>query len=134
MTTRSQGILDIINPCSYFSKGEDLSEPKYANYVYEADKYKKSLDTLIPGFAELKGMYLGDLIKRFQRFFYEINESFMKKAPKEEVEVPIPNDLKELKETIQGAIYTATGAEKSNEYIQKAFGPASDLKPWTLSL
>jgi len=123
MTTRSQGILDMLNPFSYFPRGEDPTEPKYANYKYESTKYKSTLNELIPGFAEVKGLYLEKLLKRFKRFFYELNECFQNKAEPEEGEVPMTNDLEALKETIRGAVYTATGAEKSNEYIQKAFAP-----------
>ena len=123
MTTRAPGILDMLNPFSYFPRGEDPTEPKYANYKYESEKYKKTLHALIPGFDEVKGLYLGTILKRFKRFFYELNQCFLNKAEPEADDEPISNDLEALKENIRGAVYTATGAEKSNEYIQKAFAP-----------
>ena len=120
MTTRSQGILDMLNPFSYFAKGEDPQDPTYANYKYESTKYKANLNTLIPGFTELKGMYLGTLLKKFSRFFYEINESYLKKEPQDEEEVPVKDDLN-LKDTLKGAFSGAT--DNPIEFVQKTLGP-----------
>lgn len=120
MTTRSQGILDMLNPFSYFAKGEDPQDPTYANYKYESTKYKTDLNTLIPGFTELKGMYLGTLLKKFSRFFYEINESYMKKEPQDEEEVPVKDELN-LKDTLKGAFSGAT--DNPIEFVQKTLGP-----------
>jgi hypothetical protein len=120
MTTRSQGILDMLNPFSYFAKGEDPQDPVYANYKYESKKYITKINSRIPGFTELKGMYLGTLLKKFSRFFYEINESYLKKEPQDEEEVPIKDDLN-LKDTLKGAFAGAT--DNPIEFVQKTLGP-----------
>jgi hypothetical protein len=120
MTTRSQGMLDMLNPFSYFAKGEDLQDPVYANYKYESTKYKADLNKLIPGFTELKGMYLGTLLKKFSRFFYEINESYMKKEAQDQEEVPDTDNLN-LKDTLKGAFAGAT--DNPIEFVQKTLGP-----------
>jgi hypothetical protein len=127
MTTRSKGILDMLNPFSYFSKGEDPMDPVYANYTYESKTYKANLNEIIPGFAELKGMYLGTLLKKFTRFFYELNQSYMKKVSQDqEEEVPEPDDLN-LKDVLKGAIAGAT--DNPIEFVQKTLGPTGLLIP-----
>ena len=121
MTTRSQGILDMLNPFSYFTKGEDPTEPVYANYKYESIKYKAALNELIPGFAELKGTYFGTLLKKFSRFYYELNQSYLKKEPADEEEAP-DTDTLNLKEVLKGAFAGAT--DNPIEFVQKTLGPA----------
>jgi len=120
MTTRSQGILDMLNPFSYFTKGEDPTEPVYANYKYESTKYKAALNELIPGFAELKGTYFGTLLKKFSRFYYELNQSYLKKEPADE-EVEPDTDNLNLKDVLKGAFAGAT--DNPIEFVQKTLGP-----------
>jgi hypothetical protein len=129
MTTRTQGILDMLNPFSYFPRGEDPTEPVYANYKYESTKYKAALNELIPGFTELKGSYFGTLLKKFSRFYYELNQSYLKKEPAdEEEEIPVTDNLN-LKEVLKGAFAGAT--DNPIEFVQKTLGPAGMPIPIT---
>jgi hypothetical protein len=128
MTSRSGGVLDLLNPFSYFPLGDDPKEPKYANYTYDAEKYKEDLNMLIPDFVKYKDQYFGTLLKKFKVYFAEFNKPFIKAADAEskksdESDESKVNAMKEVKEQIKGSIVTAMGLEESAKYISQALKP-----------
>jgi hypothetical protein len=128
ITSRGGGIIDLLNPFTYFPLGDNPREPKYANYEYDATQYKEDLNMLIPGFTGLKDQYFGTLLKKFTNYFSELNKPFIKFS-EAELEAPIESSeskdmaLKGIKEQIKGAIVTATGLEESAKYIAKSLKP-----------
>jgi hypothetical protein len=121
---------DFLNPFSYFDKGEDMTDPKYANYKNDVVVHEDYLKTLIPKFPELekKGAFkFKELLEKFNKFIFEINESFYK-GVKEVAPIPIPtqtniNEAREaVEEQVMGAILKTTGPDQSKEYIKKTLG------------
>ena len=121
---------DFLNPFSYFDRGEDMTDPKYANYKNDVVAHEDYLKTLIPKFPELekKGAFkFKELLEKFNKFIFEINESFYK-GVKEVAPIPIPaqtnvNEAREaVEEQVMGAILKATGPDQSKEYIKKTLG------------
>jgi hypothetical protein len=125
MTSRSKGILNLLNPFSYFSEGNNPQEPKYANYTYDAEKYRENLNDLIPDFVKYKDQYFGTLLKKFKVYFSELNKPFIKylDAEPDKSDESKNNELKAVKEQIKGSIVTATGLEESAKYIAQALKP-----------
>jgi len=118
---------DFLNPFSYFDKGQDMTDPKYANYKNDVVKHEDYLKTLIPKFPELekKGAYkFKELLQKFNKFIFEINESFYKSVTPV-IPAPLPaktatNEAREaVEEQVMGAILKATGPDQSKEYIKK---------------
>jgi hypothetical protein len=127
MTSRG-GNLDFLNPFSYFPEGESKTEAKYANFAYENVKYKTYLNTLIPNLTVLQKLgafKFAQLTKKFNAYFYEINESYLKKSDKSAEEEADDDAAKQARAAIElevkGAIYSATGSKESDGYIQKSF-------------
>jgi hypothetical protein len=121
---------DFLNPFSYFDRGEDMTDPKYANYKNDVVAHENYLKTLVPKFAELekKSAYkFKELLEKFNNFIYEINESFYNAAPKA---TPVATTIKTaanethkaVEEQVMGAILKATGPDQSKEYIKKTLG------------
>ena len=128
MTSRSVGVLDLLNPFSYFPQGDDPKEPKYANYTYDAAKYKENLNIVIPDFLKFKDQFLGTLLKKFKIYFAELNKPHIKytgpdSEKSDESDESKNNALKAVKEQVKGAIVTATGLEESAKYIAQALKP-----------
>jgi len=126
MTSRSGGVLDLLNPFSYFPLGDDPKEPKYANYTYDAAKYKEDLNILIPGFVGFKGQFFGTLLKKFNIYFSELNKPFIKylgAGSDTETQQANNNALNAIKGQIKGSIVTAIGLEESAKYIEKTLKP-----------
>jgi len=128
LITSRGGNLDFLNPFSYFPQGEDDKEARYANFAYENVKYKTYLNTLIPNLRVLQKLgafKFAELMKRFNNYFYEINESYLKKVDKSAEDLANDEAAKKEREAIElevkGAIYTATGSKMSDTYIQKSF-------------
>jgi hypothetical protein len=122
---------DFLNPFSYFEYGEDMTDPKYANYKNDAVEHENHLKTLVPKFAELekKGAFkFKELEKKFENFLYEINQSFYKVAPVSSVPTsPVSqtaaNQAREaVEQQVMGAILQTTGPNQSKEYIKKTLG------------
>jgi len=127
MTSRG-GNLDFLNPISYFPQGEDPKEGKYANFAYENVKYKTYLNTLIPNLTVLQKLgafKFAHLMKKFNTYFYEINQSYFKKSDKSAEEEAEDEAAKQGRAAIElevkGAIYSATGSKESDGYIQSSF-------------
>jgi hypothetical protein len=128
VTSRSGGVLDLLNPFSYFPLGDDPKEPKYANYTYDAAKYKETLNDLVPDFVKYKDQYFGTLLKKFTIYFSELNKPFIKYSGADSEKSDTSdesknNELKAVKEQIKGSIVTATGLEESAKYIAQALKP-----------
>jgi hypothetical protein len=128
ITSRSGGVLDLLNPFSYFPLGDDPKEPKYANYTYDAAKYKENLNDLVPDFVKYKDQYFGTLLKKFTIYFSELNKPFIKYSgadseKSDKSDESKNNELKAVKEQIKGSIVTATGLEESAKYIAQALKP-----------
>jgi hypothetical protein len=121
---------EFLNPFSYFDKGKDTTDPKYANYMNDVVKHEDYLKTLIPKFPELekKGAFkFKELLQKFNNFMFEINESFYK-ATKEIAPIPIPSQTnvnaarEAVEEQVMGAILKATGPTESKAFIKKTLG------------
>ena len=131
ITSRNSGILDLLNPFSYFPLGDDPKDPKYANYIYDAANYKENLNIVIPDFVKYKDEFLGTLLKKFNVYFAELNKPFIKYTGPDAINQPSPNELKGtamtamtgIKEQVKGAIVTATGLEESAKYIAQTLKP-----------
>jgi len=126
MTSRSGGALDLLNPFSYFPLGDNPTEPKYANYTYDAEKYKDNLNSLVPGFVGFKDQFFGTLLKKFKIYFAELNKPFIKYSDAEgetAFQQSKNNEIKAIKEQIKDSIITATGLEESAKYMEKTLKP-----------
>ena len=134
MTSRG-GTYDFLNPFSYFLKGEDMKDAKY--YFYKADEeiYKANANAVIPSFYELrkKSMFkFNELIKKFNTFLYEINQSFIVQpgaSAKPSTKQTADNEKEQIEQQIMGAIFQSVGPEKSKEYVIKQFGPTGMAAP-----
>jgi ABC-type multidrug transport system fused ATPase/permease subunit len=135
MTSRG-GTYDFLNPFSYFLKGEDMKDAKYFFYKSDEEVFKANANAVVPSFYELKKKSVfkfNELIKKFNTFIYEINQSFIvptggsvakpssKKTPDTEKE--------QIEQQIMGAIFQSVGPEKSKEYVIKQFGPTGMASP-----
>jgi len=121
---------DFLNPFSYFDRGQDMTDPKYANYKNDVVAHEDYLKTLIPKFPELekKGAFkFKELLEKFNKFMFEINESFYKGVTPV-IPAPLPaktaaNEArKAVEQQVMSAILETTGPNQSKEYIKKTLG------------